>query len=274
MTTTAPEPPLAPPLGTGAQLAPGYEIIEHVSRNQALDVYDVWDRERYCRCIAKTLRPDRFGERRATARLQQEGRLLAKFTHPHIVRAYETLRVPQPIVILETLSGETLSVMIERRAKGLARTELALLGLHLGSAMRYMHRHGYLHLDLKPSNVIIDQGLAKLLDLSLARPPGAGRRGAGTPCYMAPEQARGERLTTATDVWGLGAVLFEASTRQLPFPDIPAIKYPQLEGTARRVADYRRLPGLLALSIDACLSPLPSERPLVDDLLAVLEQFA
>jgi serine/threonine protein kinase len=140
MTTSVPKRRVAPPRRRGAQLAPGYEVIEHLSRNNALDVYDVWDRNRYCRCVAKTLRPDHLGEERVTARLEQEGRLLASFTHPHIVRAYETIHNPQPIVILETLNGETLAAMIGRRTRRLPTVELSLLGLHVGSAVRYMHR--------------------------------------------------------------------------------------------------------------------------------------
>jgi eukaryotic-like serine/threonine-protein kinase len=274
MSTTALDAPVAPAILEGAQLAPGYEVIEHLSRNQALDVYDVWDHARYCRCVAKTLRPDRIADGRATARLEQEGRLLAQFTHPHIVRAYETLHDPQLIVVLETLSGETLAAMIERRTNRLASREVSLLGLHLGSALRYMHREGYLHLDLKPSNVIIDQGLAKVLDLSLARPPGPGSPGVGTPLYLAPEQARGDPFDAATDVWGLGAVLFEAATGEPPFPDDTATKYPQLEVTATPIAHYRRLPRELAQTIEACLTPKRTGRPDIDELLTVLERVA
>jgi len=208
---------LLPTVCAGDELAPGYTVIEHVSRNQALDVYDVWDDGRYCRCVAKTLRPDRLGEKRATARLRLEGELLARFAHPHLVRAYETLETPQTVVVLETLSGETLAAHIEQRASRMPAAELALLGLQVGSAVRYMHGQGYLHIDLKPSNIILDLGVAKVLDLSLARPPGPLRPGVGTRCYLAPEQARGEEATPAADVYALGVVIYQLLTGRLPW---------------------------------------------------------
>ena len=250
-------------LAEGHELAPGFDVVEHLSRNEALDVYDVWDRGRYCRCVAKTLRPDRRGDQRPRERLLREGELLERFTHPHLVRAYETLIEPEIVVILETLSGETLDHLVDRRERRrLAVAELALLGLQIGSAVRYLHREGWLHLDLKPSNIIVDLGVAKVLDLSLARPPGPGRRGLGTPGYLAPEQALGDEFTAATDVWGLGAVLHEAATGE------------PRDAAAPGVRAARRLPAALADAIDACFARDPAARPSVDDLLALLERFA
>jgi serine/threonine protein kinase len=268
--------PIAPPVGPDEELAPGYTVIEHVSRNQALDVYDVWDARRYCRCVAKTLRPDRLAaDDRALARLRIEGELLARFTHPHLVRAYQTLEEPQTIVILETLSGETLACHIEERGRRLPAAEVAMLGLHVGSAMRYMHGEGYVHLDLKPSNVVIDMGFAKVLDLSLARPPGRVRPGVGTRHYLAPEQARGGEVSAAADVWGVGVVLWEAAAGTPAFEEEPALgRYPQAVRRAAPVRSVRRLPAGLAATIDACLEPVPGDRPALDDVLAALEPFA
>jgi serine/threonine protein kinase len=266
---------LLPTVCAGDELAPGYTVIEHVSRNQALDVYDVWDDGRYCRCVAKTLRPDRLGEKRATARLRLEGELLARFAHPHLVRAYETLETPQTVVVLETLSGETLAAHIEQRASRMPAAELALLGLQVGSAVRYMHGQGYLHIDLKPSNIILDLGVAKVLDLSLARPPGPLRPGVGTRCYLAPEQARGEDVTAAADVWGLGVVMWEAAVGEPAFDDEAAgVKYPQTVARAPAVRRRRRLPAALGAVIDACLDPAAGARPALDDVLTALEPFA
>jgi serine/threonine protein kinase len=273
--TVMTEAPLLPPLEAGAELAPGYVVVEHVSRNQALDVYDVWDDGRYCRSVAKTLRPDRLGEERPTSRLRLEGELLARFTHPHLVRAYETLEEPQTIVILETLSGETLSAHLAQRATRMPTAELALLGLQLGSALRYMHREGYLHLDLKPSNIILDLGIAKVLDLSLARPPGPIRPGVGTRGYLAPEQARGEDVTPAADAWGLGVVLWEAAVGDPAFDDeTTGTRYPQTVRRAAPIRRRRRLPAGLGAVIDACLEPDEAARPFLDEVLAELEPFA
>jgi serine/threonine protein kinase len=251
-------------------VAPGYGVLAHLHRSFVLDVYDVWSEERACRCVAKLLRPDRVGDREERGRLLQEGRLLVQLSHPHIVRAYELVERPQPILILETLTGATLARLIAERGR-LPLADLALLGLHLGSAMHYLHRRGFLHLDLKPSNIICDGGLARVIDLSIARPPGAGRPELGTTKYMAPEQARGDVLGPATDAWGIGAVLFEAATGRPPFRAYRAKgRYAQLEGRAEQVRSHRRLPAALANAIDACLEPAPARRPTVDDLLRIM----
>jgi eukaryotic-like serine/threonine-protein kinase len=263
-----------PALAPGAILAPGYEVLAHLNRGGRLDVYDAWSAERRCRCIGKVLRPDRRAERSARAGLVREGRLLLGLSHPHIVRAYELVERPQPVVILETLTGETLAHLIATRSHRLATVDLAHLGLQLCSAVHYLHSHGVLHLDLKPSNIVSERGQAKVLDLSIARGPGHGQAGEGTPAYMAPEQARGGSLTAATDVWGIGAVLFEAASGQCPF-DTPGAtsEYQQLERRTRPVRTLRRLPSALAKSIDRCLEPNPDRRPSLDEVHRALSRL-
>ena len=212
-------------------IAPGYEVLQHLHRSNVLDVFDAWSRERECRCVVKALRPDRRGDVEARKALLAEGRLLDSLCHPGVVRAYETLTSPQPLVAMETLTGETLAHLIDRRTRPLGARELAFLGLQLASATRYLHRQDYLHLDLKPSNVVAEAGRAKLIDLSIARPPGRLPAGTGTWCYMAPEQARGGEVDEAADVWGVGVVLWEAACGDTPFADEQA-GYPQLEQRA------------------------------------------
>jgi len=267
-------------------IAPGYQVIEHLHRGRALDVYDVWSDERECRCVAKTLRPDRADDLKAGRRLEREGRLLCRLSHPHIVRAYELLPAPRPLLIMETLPGETLAHLIEEGDERLRPLELAHLGLQLCSAIQYLHRHSFLHLDLKPSNIVAEAGRAKIIDLSVGRRPGRAGGGIGTWCYMAPEQVRGGELGPAADVWGIGVVLWEAATRRTAFgtpedearlptsshDDLPEEVYPQLLRTAERVRRRRRLPATLARAIDAALDPEPSRRPSVAALAALLEQ--
>lgn len=278
---------MSAPVAGGAQLAPGYDTIEHLRRGHDLDVYDVWSQERACRCVIKAVRPDRLDRAGPRERLLAEGRLLQRLTHPHIVRAYEVIEEPMPMVVMETLAGETLGHMIDEREVDLSTPELAQLGLHLSSAIRYLHRHGVLHLDLKPSNVIAECGRAKLIDLSVARPPGPAHAGIGTHWYMSPEQARGGVLGAAADIWGIGAVLFEAATGEPAFDDADADydddrdesasesldegDYPQLATTARRIDELRPLPAELVELVAACLDPAPGLRPGVDELMRVLE---
>ena len=262
------------PLRRGARPLPDYTVLAHLHRGQDVDVYDVWSEERWCRCALKLLRTDRLADIGARAALLREARLLARLSHPHIVRAYEVIQRPRPAVVLETLQGATLEHLIVGQGR-LATTDLVWLGTHLCAALRYLHRHGYLHLDLKASNIVSHHGLAKLLDLNIARPPGSGRAGEGTRHYMAPEQARGGTLSPATDVWGLGAVLFEAATGRLAFEftsDGP--RYPQLERRADSIRRHRRLPSRLAELIDGCLEPQADQRPSVEALWQSFRELA
>ncbi|MEV4441461.1 serine/threonine-protein kinase [Streptomyces sp. NPDC049577] len=282
--------PECPPLAAGAYVAPGYQVLAHLYRTGWLDLYDAWSEERDCRCVVKVLRPGGSQDGEYRARLVQEGRWLAEFTHPHLVRAYETVAEPEPYVVLETLTGETLDRLLERRRRRLAAGDLALLGVQLCSAAHYLHGRGLLHLDIKPANVVIDCRRAKLLDLSIARPPGPGPPGAGTRGYLAPEQARGGELTAATDVWGIGATLYEAATGDPPHD-------PGATGTGNSwsgswstgaedtpdpgepppvppVTTRRRLPAGLAEAIDGALRPGPGARPTVRALAALLDAQA
>jgi serine/threonine protein kinase len=258
-----------PPFVAGERLAPGYEVIAHMRRGNNLDVYDAWSAERACRVIAKTPRPDRLEDRQTVRALVREGRLLKKFTHPHIVRAYEILKEPQPLVIMETLTGATLAYLIDTSPRRLPLTDVVHLGLHLCSALHYLHRQGVLHLDLKPSNIISESQRAKVIDLSIARPPGRGREGAGTTQYMAPEQVTGDHLSQATDVWGVGAVLWEAATGEEPFnaedEDEDEPSYEQLERRIVPIRSYRRVPAAFASLVESCLEPDPAHRPTVDE---------
>ena len=265
---------VAPPLGEGEILSTGYVIVAHLNRSRVLDVYDVWSEERACRCIAKVLRPDRIEDRKARGRLLQEGRILERLTHPHIVLAYETLEKPRPVVVLETLGGNTLEYLIAvNRRRPLHLSDVVFLGIHLCSAMHYLHRQGLLHLDLKPSNIVSNLGLTKVLDLSIARPPGRVRAGMGTRQYMAPEQARGGLLGEATDVWGIGAVLFEAATGLPPFKAEAGQEYQQLERRADPIGAHRHVPAPFATAVNRCLDPEPSRRPAVDELAELLNEL-
>jgi eukaryotic-like serine/threonine-protein kinase len=164
-----------------------YQLLERLSSGHACDTYDAWSEERGCRVII------RAGD------VRREGRLLARLTHPNIVRLYERHR---HWLVLETLSGATLSALPE-----LEHEDAVEMGRQLCSAVGYLHCQGWLHLDLKPDNLIADGGRLKLIDFSIAQRPGSIPPKTGTNHWMAPEQERGGIVSTATDVWGIAAVL-------------------------------------------------------------------
>lgn len=259
-----------PPIRSGEVILPGYVVVGHIWRSNALDVYDVWSLERECRCIAKVPRPDKMDDARTLRRLSTEGRLLQQLHHPHIVTCYEAFEHPQPALILETLAGHTLAYVLDEMVKRLTLEETAWLGVHLCSAISYLHRKGWLHLDVKPANIVSEFGRTKLIDLSLARRPGRGSSGIGTRENMSPEQARGGELTTATDVYGVASVLYECLAGRVPFEDHLDKKaeerYPQLAMPAPSLSLYHGgSPDLTAL-IDRALSEDPSERPTLREL--------
>jgi eukaryotic-like serine/threonine-protein kinase len=253
-------------------LPPGYRMVRLLSRNLDYDVRLVHSLERDCLCVAKSVRAFRLDEPAVGVRLLAEGELLLRLGHPHLVRAYDVMCTPRPTVVLEVLPGHTLSRLIHDRDVGLGSLDLARLGSQLCSAVGYLHRSGYLHLDLKPSNLVVAGGLLKVLDLGLARVPGPSPAGHGTPEYLAPEQARGDDVSAATDVWGVGGVLYRAATRRRPFPEAERSQtFPQLH---RRVEPIgRRLPRRLTDLVTACLDPVPAARPGVDEVAAGLREF-
>lgn len=241
----------------------GCRIVEHLARGDCLDVYSVWSAERDCLCIAKALRPDRLQDHAGAARLLAEGRLLQRLTHPGLVRGYETRVQPWPVIIMETLAGQTMSHLMDHRGQGLAASDLAELGRQLVAVIGYLHRHDRLHLDLKTSNLVLEAGRLRVLDLSHARRPGRCPAGFGTDEYMAPEQWDGGQVSAATDVFGIGGVLYRSATRRRPYGDRRA-------GIERRPLRRHRLGGLIA----ACLAPDPADRPDLAAIRAELDHYA
>lgn len=259
--------PVPPPLGVGASLAPSLVVLEHIRRGQDLDVYEARDTTRFCRVLVKTPRPELAHDPGTLASLEHEWDVLARLTHPHLVRGYELLR-PEgapPRLVLEVLTGATFEALVHDVGR-LTLRELAQLADHLGSALRYLHSLGFLHLDVKPSNVVCGNGIATLLDFSIARPPGTYWPGLGTRTWASPEQLAGGELTSASDVWGLGLLLHLGATGTNPYDDGGEGLPPSAR--APRVGSVRRLPAPVAAAMDACLERAPGDRPTLPELAA------
>jgi serine/threonine protein kinase len=241
----------------GAEVLPGYRVEGLLSRGGRVDTYDVTSLERDCRAVVKVVRPDRLGEEHVRTAVLTEGALLTTLTHPHLVRGYELVTTPAPALVLETLPGATVSALVDDRRFDVA--DAALLGRQLASVLGYLHRQGWVHLDVKPDNVVVQEGRAVLIDLGLATRPGRIERGMGTDGYAAPEQDAGGTVSPATDVWGLAATLFECLAGHAP----------------GRRPDLARLPAGMRPLLADCLQHEPAARPTLgvlrgrlDDLLA------
>lgn len=185
-------------------LPAGYRPLALLADGRRLETWDAWDEARGTRCVVKLLRADRRDDPRVRQAVLLEGHLATTLAHPHLVRGYDVLDDP-PTVVLETLRGATLSALVEEEPLGLA--DVAELGCQLASVLGYLHRHDWLHLDLKPDNLIADGGRLKVIDFSIAQRPGPVEAGTGTRRWMAPEQDHGGFATAKTDVWGIAAVL-------------------------------------------------------------------
>ena len=252
----------------GQVLLPGYVGLKRLSHGRRLDTWDALDLDRGTRCVVKVLRADRLDDEEVRDAVLREGRILTSIAHPHLVRCFDVISDPRPAVVLETLRGSTVSALVEEQP--LQVHDIAMLGVQLGSVLAYLHRHGWLHLDVKPENVVAEHGKAVLLDLSLAGRPGDGRPGAGTPGYLAPEQARGTGLSAATDVWGLAVTLWECLTGQLPFGDRE-----DWSGNARPLEEPLpgHVPAELRSVLLAGLDPDPRARPDLPGLTTALSKL-
>lgn len=157
-------------------------------------------------------------------RFQNERQLLAGLDHPYIARLIDggTTTTGQPYYVMEYVAGESVSVYANSHSLGL-RERLALF-LTVCEAVAAAHRQLVIHGDIKPANILIGtDGLPKLLDFGLARIIRPATNDVTmsmvvlTPGYASPEQVRGERLTTATDIYSLGVLLFELLTGESPY---------------------------------------------------------
>lgn len=253
----------------------GYDVVELLSRGEELDVYAVHSLERDCLCVAKLPRIDRPARREAVDRLRTEAERLIGLSHPGLVRGYELITGRRPVLIMETLGGETFGHLMDQRRTRLSVDDLAELGRQLCSVIGYLHRRQILHLDLKPANLVVESGRVTVLDLSHAGPAGSCPPGYGTDDYMPPEQWDGGEVGPASDVHGIGGVLFRGLTRQRPYRLIDGPDADRDTRPAGRRLDLgplrsRRAVGPIAEVVEACLAPRPADRPTLAELATAL----
>ncbi len=171
----------------------------------------------------KVLHPSFKEDPQFTARFQREAKIVAKLTHPHIVPIYDfSEHEGMAYLVMRYIDGRTLKALLKEGPLPLDRVIDILEPA--GQALAYAHDQGVLHRDIKPSNFILSsEGEVFLTDFGLARMAETGDSTlsrdmlVGTPQYISPEQARGERLDARTDIYSLGVVLFEMLTGKVPY---------------------------------------------------------
>jgi serine/threonine-protein kinase len=160
-------------------------------------------------------------------RFQREGRTAARLAHPNIVQVYDAGEAEldgreSPYIVMEYVPGGDLKELIDKRGR-LSGAELSRLGGEVCAGLAHAHERGVIHRDIKPHNILLDEnshakltdfGIARALDTSQATLTGAYL---GTALYSSPEQLQGQKVTPKSDVYSLGATLYQAATGEAPF---------------------------------------------------------
>jgi serine/threonine protein kinase len=247
-----------------------YAISSRIGAGGMGEVYKAVD-TRLDRTVAiKVLPREIAADPRAHERFDREARAVAVLNHPHICTLYDIgIQDGIDFLVMEFLEGETLAARLERGPLSIVRT--LDYGIQIASALDRAHRAGIIHRDVKPGNVFLTKSGAKLLDFGLAKehhPQDSGaRRGSrndltgtgvvlGTTPYMSPEQALGREVDARSDLFALGAVLYEMKTGK-KFFESPGEPTPGLEYVIKR-----------------CLTTDPDDRwQTARDLLAELQRL-
>jgi serine/threonine protein kinase/serine phosphatase RsbU (regulator of sigma subunit) len=245
-----------------------YRILEQIGEGGMGAVYRAED-TRLGRTVALKFLPQTpGGDSRARERFVREAQSASALDHPNICTIFEIGEVDdRSYIAMACYDGQTIEDMIER---GPLDVDSALdLTLQIASGLAAAHAKGIVHRDMKPANVmVVDDGLAKILDFGLAK--GAGdatvtQEGAviGTAAYMSPEQATGKPVDHRTDIWALGAMLYEMLSGNRPFPGAypQAVLYGILNADPEPLSGLRSgLPLQLVESVEQALQKDPDRR--------------
>ncbi|HXX27230.1 MAG TPA: tetratricopeptide repeat protein [Terriglobales bacterium] len=230
-------------LSLGALLSDRFRIVRFLARGGMGEVYEAEDTELRERVALKTVRPELVEDDRILERFKREVHLAKKVTHPNVCRIFDLFRhrVTRDaegggrslvFVVMELLEGETLAERL-RHGPRMSADEALPIALQMASALGAAHEAGVLHRDFKPGNVVLvpatkgmravvtDFGLALRAATDTAVPTTLTEPGQwfGTPAYLSPEQVENKPLTSASDVYSLGLVLYEMVTGAQPFED-------------------------------------------------------
>jgi eukaryotic-like serine/threonine-protein kinase len=213
--------PAEPDPMLGRTLADRYRIDAIMARGGMARVYCARD-ERLQRDVAiKVLSPPYADDPDFTGRFLHEARAAASLSHPSLVHVYDSgSDGAAHYIVMELLDQHrTLREVLDAHGP-LSRDEVLRIGRELLAGLRVVHDRDLVHCDVKASNVMLGPGPAKLIDFGIAQAPHDGIEGdtsIGSLQYMSPEQLHGEALTPASDLFSLGAVLYEALTGRVPY---------------------------------------------------------
>jgi serine/threonine-protein kinase len=234
------------------------------------------------RNVALKILHEQFGgDDEHVERFRREARAVAQLSHPNIVTVIDRGEEDgRQFIVFELIDGENLKELVERGGPLPVRRVLEL-GLEIGRALAFAHAQGLVHRDVKPQNVLLGgEGIAKVTDFGIVRSldaVGHTETGTvlGTSHYIAPEQARGERVDAQTDVYSFGVVLYELLTGEVPYPgdSFLSVAMKHVNDPVPGVLEHRPdTPLRLASLVERCLAKLPGERPAsMDDVVSELQ---
>jgi tetratricopeptide (TPR) repeat protein len=256
-----------PPGATAFVVEERYEVLEEIGRGGMGLVYKAHDR-RLDRIVALKRMPETLREHEgALALFLGEAQAAARMNHPNIVTVYDADQENGRFFItMELLDGLPLNVLLDRRGRFGPR-DTARLGLQACAGLQYAHAQGIVHRDIKTANLFVTRDkVLKIMDFGLAKILEAVRdRGAtviaGTPFYMAPEQAAGRVVDGRTDLYALGVTLFELSTGRLPFREGDVAAQHREAPRPDAAAERPGYPISLARLIQQLMAPSPDDRP-------------
>jgi serine/threonine protein kinase len=263
----------------GEEIVPGRHALELLGGGRGHEAYLAWDDRLYGLVVAKLLRPHLVEDPSARQQLAAEARAYSDLQHPVLPRSFGAeLNGARPHLVLEFLEGPRLSTLVRKHGR-LAMEQALPLALQLSSALSYMAWEGWVHLDVKPKNVVMGAP-PRLIDLSIARMSEEADRTAGpigTDAYMAPEQCGVPGAGTmgpAADIWGLGVTVYEAMTGRLPFPagredNAPEERFPQLAHDPTPFP--KEIPPVLADPVMSCMEKRPEDRPSAAEVAGALQ---
>ena len=266
----------------GAEIADGRRVLEALGGGGRYEVFLVFDDTIGAEAVAKVLRPDRVDDARAVNALRREAVLVERLEHPVLVRGLDfVLDGAHPHLALEYVNGANLKDVLEAEA-ALPVGEALDLAVDLLAAADHLGRHEVVHLDIKPSNVVMTNP-PRLIDLGAARSfeeLEARRTPIGTAAYMAPEQCDPGRtpIGSPADVWGVGTTLYHALTGNRPFSkpgprgSEPSERYRQLVEQPRPIPDY--VPEPVAREVLRMLDRDPAARPTATEAADALDALA
>ena len=212
------------PVVVGELIAERYELEELVGTGGMSSVYRAHDRLLERDVALKVLHQRFLADGEQVERFRREARAVAQLSHPNIVTVIDRgEQGGRQYIVFEYVDGENLKALVEREGP-LPERDAIQLALQVARALGFAHEHGLVHRDVKPQNVLLnDGGDTKVTDFGIARSldvhGGLTQTGTvmGTSDYIAPEQARGSRVDAQSDVYSLGAVLYELLTGEVPF---------------------------------------------------------